>query len=91
MLTVTEDAKKELGRILASAEVEDAEVGLRLVLGDSGELRLALDKEKEGDQVVEHESVKILLVGNELSGILEGVTVDCQETTEGTHLFMGKQ
>jgi len=71
---------------LTSANVDDPEIGLRLVVSEPQAFSLLLDKEQEGDQVVEHEGAKVLLVGQELSQALEGVTVDCQETTEGTRL-----
>ena len=86
MVIVTEGAKQELRRVLASANVDDPEVGLRLVASAPRAFSLALDKEHEGDQVVEHEGAKVLLVGQELSQALEGVTIDCQETSEGTRL-----
>ena len=86
MLIVTEGAKQELRRILASANIDDPEVGLRLVASATREFSLKLDKEHEGDQVVEHEGAKVLLVGREVSQGLEGVTVDCRETSEGTRL-----
>ena len=93
MVTVTEAAKQELGRILASANVDDPTLGLRLAAGERGQFGLVLDSEKEGDQVVEHEGSKVLLVGQELIELLEGLTIDCQETDKGAHLVIsgGKQ
>ena len=91
MVVVTEGAKQQLGTMLADANVDDPEVGLRLVLSAAGEFNLALDKEAEGDQVVEHESAKVLLVSKELSGVLEEVTIDSQETPEGKRLVVSKK
>ena len=48
------------------------------------------DDEQEGDQVVEHEGSKILLVRAELTTQLEGVTIDCQDTPEGPQLVLSK-
>ena len=86
MVIVTEGAKQELNRILASANIDDPEIRLRLVMSEPRAFSLILDKGHEGDQVVEHEGAKVLLVGQELSQVLEGVTIDCQETAEGTRL-----
>ena len=88
MVTVTEDAKQELGRVLSSANVDDPTVGLRLTAGDRGQFGLVLDTEKEGDQVVEHEGSKVLLVGQELIELLEGVIIDCRRTDEGARLII---
>ena len=50
-----------------------------------------LDIEKEGNQVVEHEGSKVLLVGQELTEVLERVTIDCQETDERARLVISGQ
>ena len=91
MVTVTEDAKQELGRMLASVNVDDPTVGLRIAAGERDQFGLALDTEKEGDHVVEHEGAKVLLVGQELIELLEGVTIDCRETDEGARLVISRQ
>jgi len=90
MANVTERAKQELGRILASSNVADPEVCLRLVTGTGGQLSLVLDRETEGDQVVEHKEAKVLLIGQELAKLLETVTIDCRETAEGPTLVISK-
>lgn len=91
MVTVTEHAKEELGRTLSSANVEDPELGLRLMFRAPGEFGLVLDKEKEGDHVVEHEGSKVLLVGEEISGLVGTVTIDCEETTQGSRLVIRRE
>ena len=90
MVIVTEGAKQELGRMLASANIDDPEVGLRLVVSATREFSLTLDKKYEDDQVVEHEGAKVLLVAQQLSQAVEGITVDCKETSEGTRLTISR-
>ena len=52
---------------------------------------LALDQAGKGDHVVEHDGAKVLLVSQEISGMLEGVTIDCQEeAAEGSRLVIFK-
>jgi Fe-S cluster assembly iron-binding protein IscA len=85
MLTVTEIAKEKLGEHLQT-KTTDSEMAFRLVPSPSGQRRftLVLDKEKEGDQVVESKAgIKILLIGPHLVSELEGLVVDYQETPEG--------
>ena len=61
MITVTESAKKELQNIL-SANVDNPQARLRLTTDNQGQLGLGIDVEQAGDQVVEHEDSKVLVV-----------------------------
>jgi len=82
MITVTVSAKKELKKML-QANTNDPEVSLRLIAKPGGQLSFALGKEAEGDQVVEHSGIKVLLIGLELAPILDGMTLDVKDTPEG--------
>ncbi len=87
MLAVTNGAKQLLLEALL-ANTDDPEVGLRLALGPGGQLALVLDKEAEGDQVVEHKGSKVLLVGAELAFVVDGVTIDVRDTEDGPRLIV---
>lgn len=87
VITVTERAKEELKAILIASEA-DSDEGLRLLPSPDGRFVLALDSELLGDQVVEYEGYKVLLVGIEYFKILDGKTVDCQDTQHGMVLFV---
>jgi Fe-S cluster assembly iron-binding protein IscA len=89
MVGVTERAKEELKRLLVTNS-DDPQAGLRLSANASGRLGLALDNEMPGDQVVEHDNSKVLLVEKELSENLEGVTIDVEDALEGTRLILVK-
>ena len=86
MIEVTERAAKEL-RVRLLDETSDPEIGLRL-LPAPGYFILALDAELAGDQVVEYQGAKVLFVGLEYYRILEGSTLDCQDTRTGPVLFV---
>lgn len=86
MVTVTEDAKQLLVEMLSSHNVDDPEIALRLVHTPSGGFGLKLGREREGDQVVEHEGSKLLLLGDDVLGDLGEATLDSQETDEGPRL-----
>lgn len=90
MLTVTEQAKEELRAVLSDSG-EGPAVSLRLVARAPGQFGLVPDEEKEGDQVVEHEGLKVLLIDAELSALLGGVTIDCREGSEGPQLVFTKR
>jgi len=77
MITVTERA----------AEAEPDE-GLRLLPRADGRFELMLGTELSGDQVVEYEGAKVLLVGIEYFKLFEAKTVDCQDTVDGAVLFV---
>ena len=87
MITVTECAKEELKALLIDSGAGPDE-GLRLLPSPDGVLVLALDTELSGDQVIEYEGYKVLLVGIEYSKLFEAKTVDCQDTVDGTVLFV---
>jgi len=90
MLTVTESAKQLLREKLL-AHSDDPEACLRLSVRSGGQFGLTLDSESEGDQIVEHEGAKVLLVAHELEPMLEGVTLDVQDTPDGKKLAMLKE
>ena len=90
MLTVTESAKQLLRETLREHS-EDPETGIRLSVKEGGQLGIVLDTESEGDQVVEHDGDKVLLVAPALTTVLEGQTLDVQNTEEGPKLFLSKE
>ena len=49
---------------------------------------MGIDTEMSGDQAVEYEGYKVLLVGIEYFGILDGKTVDCQDARYGITLLV---
>jgi Fe-S cluster assembly iron-binding protein IscA len=91
MLTVTTEAAEKLKEAI-QAQTMDPEVAIRLIPSPSkpNQLDMALDKEQEGDQVVESEGVKVLIVSSELSEALDGMVIDCQETPQGARFSISK-
>jgi hypothetical protein len=85
MIGVTERAKQELKRILCD-KVDNPLAGWRLTIGDEGQLRLGMDVEMPGDQVVEHQGSKVLMVEPVLAEGLQGVTIGVADTPEGPKL-----
>jgi Fe-S cluster assembly iron-binding protein IscA len=89
VLVVTESAKQALKEIL-SRHIGEPDVGLRMVPGSSGEFGLTVDKEEEGDEVVEYEGSKVLLLGHAMNEVLEGCTIDVREANEERRLVISK-
>jgi len=91
MLTVTALAGEKLKEAI-QAQMADPEVAIRLVPSPSmpDRLELTLDKEQVGDQVVESEGVKVLLLGPEVAPALEGMVIDCEETPEGVRFTISE-
>lgn len=85
MIGVTDRAKEELKNILDS-NADDQELSLRLVTNEQGQIGIALDKERPGDNVVEHNGSKVLLVEDALVPHLVGITIDIEDTPEGPRL-----
>ena len=90
MLTVTDSAKEHLKETLLG-NTDDPEIGIRIRLGPGRQFGLVLDREAEGDQIVEHDGLKVLLVGQELATIVELVTLDVQDTPDGPKLIVVKE
>lgn len=91
MLTVTELAAEKLKEAI-QGQTEDPELAIRLVPSVSrpNQLDMALEKEKEGDQVVESQGVKVLFVSAELAGVMDGMVIDCQETPRGVQFSIAR-
>jgi len=89
MLEVTEGAK-DLLRDIWLEETDDREFGLRLTMEASGQPGLVLGKEEPGDEVVEHQGVKVLLVESELVPVLEGSTLDVVDSAYGSNLVLNR-
>ena len=67
-------------------ECVSEELALRLiVMGDRG-FGLVMDIPRNGDQVVEHDGVKLLLVGHELVDSVKGLVLDCVDVPGGRTL-----
>jgi len=90
MLTVTDSAKQELKKKLQDS-TNDPEVSLRLELKPPNQFGLALGKEEEGDQVIESEETKVLLVVSELAPVVDGSILDVQDTAGGPQLVVTKE
>ena len=86
MITVTDKARETLKELLLSNS-DDPEISLRLVANPPGQFGLALDREAEGDQVVEQEGTKVLLIGHELANIADGKTL----LTARNYLYLSKR
>jgi Fe-S cluster assembly iron-binding protein IscA len=92
MLTVTATAKEKLKETLQE-RTTDPEEAIRLIPHPSNpnQLEFTLDREKEGDHVVESEDGrKVLLVSPDLAPALGGMVMDYQEVPEGAGYTISK-
>ncbi len=85
MVTVTDTAAAQLKQILSSM-TKEPEQKIRLASGEGKKLGFVLDAEKDGDQVVEHEGEKVLLIDEAVGSELEGAVLDCKDN-EGKPQF----
>jgi Fe-S cluster assembly iron-binding protein IscA len=84
MLNVTERAADMLQQKLIEHGDDSAEV-LRLQRQDAG-IGLAIDREAEGDEVVEHDGRPLLAIDSDLARELDGAKIDLVDTPEGPRL-----
>ena len=87
MVSVTEGACRELKRML-SEKVDWPGARLRLVDRGQGNIGLGIDIELSGDQVVEYEGTKVLIIEHELATNLKGITLDIDYAPEGAELVL---
>lgn len=87
MLKVTERAVDMLARTLDETEAE-REQGFRIIRTAPGELGLALDAIREGDQVITQEDRPVLLIEEWISDALDGATLDLTEDENGASLTL---
>ena len=84
MVTLTEIATRKVSEFLAGHEQPGA--GLRVAVKGGGcsgfQYQLALDEAREGDQVFEHEGIKIMVDEQSLRYV-DGSTVDYTESLMG--------
>ena len=84
MVTLTDIAAQKVGEFLSSQEQADA--GLRVAVRGGGcsgfQYQLALDEQREGDKIFEHDGIRIIV--DEMSlRYVEGSTVDYTESLMG--------
>jgi len=84
MLTVTEDARAHLVKLLEEAEAPEGSAA-RFVAGEEG-LALQVDNPREDDQTHEHNGRPVLLMDPQIADLLQDKTLDVRETEEGTAL-----
>ena len=90
MIKITDRASEKLKKLLLLCR-DHPETGLRLKNGSMGQFGLVLGTEADGDHVVEHEGLKVLLVGRELILLLNGVTIDIENNGNKVELVMFKR
>ncbi|RPJ64012.1 MAG: hypothetical protein EHM12_00825 [Dehalococcoidia bacterium] len=87
MIEITDEAKKELKKMLAE-NAADPSVLLRLAANEQGQLGLVMDKEEQGDSVVEYEGTKLMVIDEHLASHLEGISLEVEDTPEGPSLML---
>lgn len=85
MIEITDAAKAELKRILSENSQDPSQL-LRLTAGPEGSLGLIIDKAAAGDNIFEHEGISVLAIEQELAGMMNGVSMDVEDTDEGPML-----
>lgn len=90
MVTVTTQARDALLWLKQAEELQQPHLVMRLVSSREGRFQLVPSSEESGDQVVEHAGSKVLLIGEDIAGVLAGATIDCRGTSEGPQLIIAR-
>jgi Fe-S cluster assembly iron-binding protein IscA len=86
MLTITDKAAALIGEVLDAARENDADVFRLSRVGQ--DLGLAVDEERDGDQVVQHEERRVLVIELDLALELDGITIDAIDAPDGQRLML---
>ncbi len=87
MITITERAKQELKR-LYDTNVDWSGAFLRLMDRGQGNLGLGIDLEATGDQSVEYDGIKVLIIDSRLATSVKDITMDIDDTLDGAELVI---
>lgn len=86
MLNASDAACAFLGQLLTESDAPD-DAAVRFVI-DGNSLSLQLDDEKPGDSTFNHDGRTVLVVDEDISKILDGKTLDLEESEEGPKLTL---
>jgi hypothetical protein len=84
MMIVTGRAKNLLLERKRTANINDPESGLRVSADQGGQWLLVADHPRDGDSVIQHEGVTVLLVSPDVQSALVGTKLDCLEASDGS-------
>jgi Fe-S cluster assembly iron-binding protein IscA len=87
MIGVTEEAKKEMNKVLAD-KVDHPKACLRLRVDGKGNLGLGIDIERPEDRVVEYQGATLLVIEPELADSLKNVAIDVEDCEHGNQLVI---
>ncbi len=87
MIDVTDRAKQELLKLLFD-KVDMPQARLRLTSGDQGQLGLGIDIEMPGDEILEYEGSRLLVIEQNLAASLSGIVLDVDDTPGGPQLVI---
>ena len=85
ILAVTPAAVSKLRQELQTRAIDSAS-GFRLVVSPlkPGQLRMVIDRDREGDFILENEGTRILLLSPDVATIMKGMTLDYQKGLIGS-------
>lgn len=90
MVYITDRARAQL-KAATDRIADESERRLRLGPTANGTLGVYLDRAQEGDQVVEHDGVTVLLIGSHVAQTLAGSMIDFEERESGSHFTLKEQ
>jgi len=90
MIQITDNAKAELHRLLAT-KVDWPGARLRLLERNGGALGLGIDIASSSDRVVEYQGDALLVIDGGLADRLERVLLDVDTTEDGVVLVIDEQ
>ena len=87
MIGITERAKRELRKLLLNKS-DMPQARLRLISSGQGELGIGLDIEYPGDEIIEYQGSRLLVIEQALASSLGRITLDVDDTPQGPQLVI---
>ena len=87
MIGITERAKRELRKLLLDKS-DMPQARLRLMSSAQGELGIGLDIEYPGDEIIEYQGYRLLVIEQALASSLGRITLDVDDTPQGPQLVI---
>ena len=78
MLMVTENARRHLKRLLMTS-TGDPNLGIRLKTDKGMQFGVLIDRKADNDYVVEHEGMKVMMIGPELFSLVNNAILDTRK------------
>ena len=89
-LMITEDATAEVHKLLESGRTGPGQL-IRLEMDAEGAVALQLDRQRDGDEVIEYEGAAVMVVEPRVAEALTALSIIAKDTPDGAAIVVRKR